>query len=152
MRSRLRDWLIRRKKSMKPVKFTYYGTAVPKARARSFGGRHYTPKKTVEYEKHIAKCGMVAMVGRRKLSEAVGMSARIYLPVPVSWSKNRRALALNGELHPVTKPDLSNILKSIEDALNKVVYHDDAQIVEYGKCGKYYSDIPRVEVEVYPVD
>lgn len=46
------------------------------------------------------------------------------------------------------KPDLSNLIKLIEDALNKVAYRDDSQIFRYDDPGKYYSLRPRLEIEV----
>lgn len=51
-----------------------------------------------------------------------------------------------GLLRPTTKPDVSNVIKGVEDALNGVWYKDDSQIVAYGKVGKWYSDMPRVEI------
>src|SRR2546423_4401883 len=47
-----------------------------------------------------------------------------YLPMPKSMPKKRRATAM-----PVTRPDLDNYVKQIEDALLGYAYHDDAQIV-----------------------
>lgn len=42
-----------------------------------------------------------------------------------------------------TRPDLSNLIKEIEDALNGIVWHDDGIIFSYGTgTGKYYTDGP----------
>ena len=74
------------------------------------------------------------------------LSVLIYRKIPKSFTKKKRALIKAGSLRPTTKPDISNILKGIEDALNGVWYADDSQIIAYGKVEKYYSDEPRVEI------
>jgi Holliday junction resolvase RusA-like endonuclease len=68
--------------------------------------------------------------------------------VPQSWSRRKRADAIADKIRPKTKPDVSNILKGIEDALNGVWYADDSQIVEYGLIGKWYAEEPRVYVRL----
>lgn len=40
---------------------------------------------------------------------------------------------------------MDNCIKIIADALNKIAYHDDTQIVDC-QVRKFYSDDPRVEV------
>ena len=70
-----------------------------------------------------------------------------YFEVPKSKSKKFREAALSGLERPTKKPDLSNIIKGIEDALNGLVYKDDSSIVSL-KIQKYYSEFPRVEIEI----
>ena len=45
------------------------------------------------------------------------------------------------------KPDSDNVIKIVLDGLNKVAYHDDAQICKLS-FEKRYSKIPRVEVKI----
>ena len=53
-----------------------------------------------------------------------------------------------GEIRPIKRPDWDNIGKLITDALiNNLAYHDDSQIVSC-TVEKYYSEQPRVEVEI----
>lgn len=49
----------------------------------------------------------------------------------------------------VKKPDLSNLIKSVEDALNGVAYKDDAQIVTL-VCNKRYSDKNQIRIKIKP--
>ena len=49
--------------------------------------------------------------------------------------------------YPTHKPDLSNLLKAIEDALTGVVYRDDSQIVSL-TVTKRFGLAPGVEVRV----
>ncbi len=70
-----------------------------------------------------------------------------YYPIPSSTSNKQREKMLKGEIRPSKKPDVDNVFKIIADALNNVAYHDDSQIVS-AVINKYYSEKPRVEVEI----
>jgi Holliday junction resolvase RusA-like endonuclease len=48
-------------------------------------------------------------------------------------------------------PDLSNLIKFVEDALNKIVWHDDKLIVGYLESFKRYSKFPRTRIEIEEV-
>lgn len=50
-------------------------------------------------------------------------------------------------MFPTKKPDIDNIAKSILDALNKLAYRDDTQVVTL-HMEKHYAEDPRVEVEI----
>lgn len=53
---------------------------------------------------------------------------------------------------PTGRPDLSNVLKAIEDALNGLAFADDAQVIRYGHLAKVWArrpdDPPRTEVVI----
>lgn len=70
-----------------------------------------------------------------------------YYPIAKNTSKKKRQQMLAGLIRPTKKPDLDNVIKSILDALNKVAYHDDTQIVSLS-MEKFYSGSPRVEVSI----
>lgn len=59
---------------------------------------------------------------------------------------------LEGRIRPTTKPDISNVLKGVEDALKGIWYKDDSQIVEYGEVSKYYGEEPKIIVEVEEIE
>ena len=65
-------------------------------------------------------------------------------PIPKSWSKKKRELALKCEILP-GKPDWDNIGKIICDALNGVLYEDDACVFG-GVVVKRYGLSEGVEV------
>lgn len=69
-----------------------------------------------------------------------------YREVPKGWSAKKRAAALAGDLVPATRPDCTNYAK-MDDALNKLVWVDDSQIVTY-VIHKRYSDRPRLVVDI----
>lgn len=139
---------------MNEIAFSIPGDAVAKGRpkASTIGGhvRMYTPAKTVSYESKVAYFANSAMSGRELFSTPVSMNLIISVKIPESWSNKKKQLARNGLIYPTVKPDCSNVLKSIEDGMNNVVYLDDKQIVDVS-VSKRYSDTPMVEVVIEAV-
>lgn len=131
--------------------FTIPGDPVGKGRPRATtrGGftRMFTPAKTAAYEQLVAVYAAAAMKKAPLLEHPVRLHLDIYCKVPGSWSKKRRAAALGGMERPAKKPDLTNIIKAVEDGMNGIVYVDDAQIVEL-VCSKHYALEPYVSVGV----
>ena len=52
---------------------------------------------------------------------------------------------------PTTRPDVSNVLKGVEDALKGLWYVDDSQIVGYEAVGKWYDKQPRIEITMWEI-
>jgi len=82
------------------------------------------------------------------LTGAIRLSVRAFLPMPDGKSKRWKADAENFRIRPTKKPDISNLIKQIEDVMNGVFWVDDRQIVEYGHAGKFYGAPARWEIEV----
>jgi Holliday junction resolvase RusA-like endonuclease len=74
----------------------------------------------------------------------------VYRPIPKGFNKKKVVDAENGLLRPVTKPDGSNYLKLVEDALNGLMWADDSQIVDT-HVSKWYSKYPRIEVLIFEI-
>jgi Holliday junction resolvase RusA-like endonuclease len=109
-------------------------------------GHAYTPQKTASYEACLRHEAALAMADRSPIEDAVCVQVNAYFAVPQSWSARKRDAALAGSIRPAKRPDLDNICKML-DAFNGVVWRDDAQVVS-GRIEKYYSDRPRLRVEV----
>lgn len=133
------------------IEFTIPGEPTAKGRARSFvrNGHvaHFTPEKTARYEKLVKDAARKAMAGRPPIEQPVYLSVRAFLGIGASWSKKRQAAALAGLERPTKKPDLSNVIKAIEDGMNGIAFVDDSQIVRLS-CSKHWSDQPRVEISI----
>lgn len=112
-------------------------------------GHAYTPERTVNYESRLALAAQQAMAGRALLDGPLEVHVSAFMPVAESKPKKWRAAALAGEIRPTKKPDWDNFGK-ILDALNLVVWVDDSQIVD-GRVQKFYSDQPRMEIIVRPL-
>ncbi len=136
------------------IKFTIPGNPVGKGRPRfhRIGNyvQTYTPDATVAYENLIKLMYQQASKGYM-FPEGTPLDMRllIYYPIPKSVSKTKKAMMLSNQLRPLKKPDSSNVCKAVEDALNKIAYHDDTQIVDT-QIRRYYSDNPRVDVVIQP--
>lgn len=133
------------------IAFSIPGVCVAKGRARVLkSGRSYTPAKTANYAARVSEIGKLAMGNAPLIDGPMSMSLVVHLPVPASWSKAKRASALNGTLMPVSRPDVDNYAKNILDALNGVLWVDDSAVVTM-TCAKVYSDNPRAVVSVSPL-
>lgn len=139
---------------LEPITISLAGVPQGKGRARAFrrGNHigHYTPEKTRSYEGMVRTAAMAEMVGRLPIEGPVEFVMRAVFPVPTSWSGRKRHQAIVGEIKPTKKPDLDNIAKAWNDALNSVVYADDAQIVRM-QLEKRYGQASMVVVTVRPL-
>lgn len=125
---------------------TIPGDPVAKARPRVGKFGTFTPQKTKNYETlvkelYFAKHGQTLLEGELKID------LKAYFSIPKSTSKKKRTEMQGGRIRPTKKPDIDNIIKSVTDALNGVAYVDDSQVVEI-VAQKYYSDVPRVKIEI----
>jgi Holliday junction resolvase RusA-like endonuclease len=105
----------------------------------------YTPEKTRTYETLIKDAAIEAMGASEPLETPVSLYLYIRVPIPKSCTKKRLEAIDNGSEKPTKKPDASNILKSVEDGMNGVVYHDDSQIINI-HVTKVYSTLPGVDI------
>lgn len=53
--------------------------------------------------------------------------------------------------YPTTKPDTTKLLRAIEDALNGIVWRDDAQVVEQ-VARKVWGDQQEAEIRITPME
>mgnify|MGYP002477990324 CR=1 FL=1 len=105
----------------------------------------YTPDKTRNYEALLKEAAIEAMGSSEPLETPVSLYLYIRVPIPASATKKRLQAISDGSEKPTKKPDASNILKSVEDGMNGVVYHDDSQIINL-HVSKVYSSLPGVDI------
>ena len=123
--------------------------ARPRATKTWKGIRLYDPKKVSTYKKQL---GMMCkfQYKDKPLDGPLIVSLKFYRQVQSSVSKKERELRITGAHRPIVKPDTDNYIKSTLDGLNGLLWEDDNQIVKI-VAEKYYSDHPRVEIEVQGV-
>ena len=103
----------------------------------------YTPAPTVRYEKRIANAFREKYPNHKLIDEAIELEMESYFYVPKSWTKKKKAQAFSGEMLPLKKPDIDNVLK-IVDGLNNVAWTDDALITD-ARIKKRYASAPNEE-------
>ncbi len=136
-----------------PVTVVLLGEPVAFARARiSKSGGHFTPDKQRNTMAALRVQAHQAMLdhGSAVLDEPLRMDLRAEFPIPKSMSKRNKFLALIGTVRPGKKPDIDNLYKLAADALNTIVFRDDALIVE-AVLRKVYSGQPKLVITVQPI-
>lgn len=131
------------------VEFIVPGPPVAWQRARLVGKRHFTESRVAAYKRVVGTLANAAKAGRPPCTGPVSMHIVAVFAVPKSWPKARREDALAGLVVPTGKPDWDNVGKGVSDALNGIVYEDDAQVVD-GRVVKRFGPNPCVLVEVRP--
>lgn len=128
------------------IKLTIPGEPVAKGRPRVTRYGTYTPEKTKNYETLVKELYFVKHK-QTLLEGELKINIKAYFKIPKSASKKKRAEMISGKIRPTKRPDIDNVIKSITDSLNGVAYDDDSQIVLV-KAEKYWSEEPRVEIEL----
>ena len=135
------------------MRIEVYGQPQGKQRARVCmrGGfaKAYTPETTASYENLINLSYIQALNGAPSpyWDNPVRIRIQAIYQIPKSFSKKRTAAALDGLIRPQVKPDIDNVVKIVCDALNKVAYKDDTQVVEMAAC-KLYGVEPMVRIDI----
>lgn len=107
----------------------------------------YPDPVTAKYEAAIAQIGRHFMAARPPVEGPLALIVHAFRKVPESWSGRQHARAYACAIVPTSRPDGDNYLKVVQDALNKIVWNDDAQIVD-ARVIKRYSDDPALRVEI----
>lgn len=100
------------------------------------------------------KWAAISALGQIELITApIELTARFYFCRPQSHfgsGKNAGVLKASAPVHHAQSPDLAKLLRSLEDALTGVVWHDDKLVYSYGVgTGRYWTETQeRTEVEI----
>jgi len=106
--------------------------------------------KTVNYENLVALMATEAMeragMGAGYFDGPVEVAMVAAFVPPTSTPKKLLPLMLSGQHPPAKKPDLDNIVKVL-DALNGLVWRDDAQVVKLS-ASKIYAERPWLRIHI----
>jgi len=135
------------------IHFVVDGEPVAKGRARTVknkwtGDTHsFTPDKTILYENLIKMSFKETHPNQLPLLGMLKIEVIAYFSMPQSASNIKREKMLNGEIRPTKKPDADNIIKIICDALNRIAYDDDKQVVDV-RLQKFYAEKARISISI----
>ena len=114
------------------VAFELIGEPVPQSRPKFSRGRCYEPKRCAEFKAKIRQAARIAMNGKEPITAPLSCVIKFYRKYK---STSRRF------------GDCDNLYKAVTDAMNKVVYQDDSQIV---RCSveKLTDKVSKIEVKI----
>ena len=119
--------------------YIFLTNPVPKGRPKftTLGGfpRAVTPSKTRRFEKQIML--MATEINNKYKWEPI---KELPIRIGIIFFLERPKHIPKSRTHPVVKPDLDNLYKSVTDALNKVAWEDDNLICEAQIKKQYSSD------------
>lgn len=114
-------------------------------------GQKYLDPSVIKYRKAIRNMAIAQMRNQKaeKIEGAVNMNIVYAFRRPQSLSKKERSEIDGGKTVPkTTKPDIDNLTKAILDALNGIVWKDDAQVTQIN-VQKIWSSKDQIEVEIW---
>jgi Holliday junction resolvase RusA-like endonuclease len=98
---------------MTPLEIFIPGKPMGKARVAQRHGVRFADKQSAAKEREIGQLAMIGLVGRKRFSGPVCVTIDARMPGKAT-----------------AKPDADNIAKLILDALNRVAWDDDSQVVD----------------------
>jgi len=115
-------------------------------------GRMFEADTTREWKQIVRDRAILAMGGEPPFEGPLRLNLKVTLRRPKGHylgGDPKRELSAEGRRHarPTTKPDLTALLRAVEDALTDVCYRDDSQVAEQ-RTAKAYGNRPGVEVEL----
>lgn len=109
----------------------------------------YQIKKVKDTESFIAATVKSQLPkGFKIYDEPISVAVLFVFPPLKSWSKKKlKELEDGATIYKDTKPDLTdNLMKGLFDAMNKIVYTDDAKVCVVKETKKIFGFEPRIEV------
>lgn len=117
-------------------------------RARSNGKVRFDSPEQARNKATISQIAAAAMKEKPPFEGPIEVVVGAFWPYPKAMSEKRRSVY--GSQFFTGRPDADNVMKLLGDALNSIVWRDDAQIVTL-QVSKRYNVIPQTVVRVIPL-
>lgn len=141
------------------IAFTVYGVAAPAGSKKALplrgrpGARPIIvddSKRSRPWKRDVAQAAGVAMNGSRLLEGPLELRVIFHVPRPKGHfgsGRNAGQVRASAPAYPTVKPDVTKLLRAVEDACTSVVWRDDAQIIDQLAL-KRYGEPARCEIRV----
>ena len=137
---------IDKERSFKVIRIVMYEYPMKTDRPRTFGGRTFSPNAKENHD-YFEKAVRSVMKCMKLINTPAEIYMKAYLEMPPQVPPHEVILFEAEVLHPVTTPDFDNIAKCYAD-IQKMVLITDDDVFYMGALEKFYSVIPRVELEI----
>ena len=129
---------------VRSVSFTVHGKAQPagsKTAGVTKSGRTFvrdSARRSAPWKREVAQAAGEAMQGGPLLEGPLRLGVVFAVPRP-KGHYGARGLKPSAPEHPTVRPDVTKLVRAVEDAMTGVVWRDDAQVVwqvawkEYGE-------------------
>lgn len=137
---------------MNGVSFTVYGVAQPAGSKRagmSKSGKMFVrddAKRSRPWKTQVSQAAGEAVNGAGLLDGPLELSVIFTVPRP-KGHYGARGLRPSAPAYPAVRPDVTKLLRGVEDALTGIVWRDDAQVVAQ-HAYKVYGEPARADIEV----
>lgn len=129
------------------VRFIVHGIAQPAGSKRGFinrktGGVIITDaaKRSRPWKADVSAAAAAAMIGTRLLDGPLALDVVFVVPRPKGHygsGRNAGNVRASAPMYPAVKPDVTKLLRAVEDACTGIVWRDDAQIVSQHATKRY---------------
>lgn len=133
--------------------FTVYGDPAPGGSKRAFRAKNSDriiitedSKRSKPWRQQVAEVALALMEGREVYAGALKLTIAFYVQRPRSHY-GKRGVNPSAPRYPAVRPDLTKLVRPLEDALKGIVWRDDQQVVVQ-QISKHYGEPARAEVEV----
>lgn len=115
-------------------------------------------KRQKPWMSHVQACAIDALgsdYDQPPITGAVVLALKFLMPRAKSHygtGKNEAILKPTAPIEHIKKPDLTKLLRAVEDALTGLIWRDDSQVVSFCCAKSYTESVPGVFVEVMTAD
>jgi Holliday junction resolvase RusA-like endonuclease len=97
----------------------------------------YTPHRTRKYEKYCGQIAFVVKLHHPAFREIIEQPIQLFVDFYIYHDRKYKSC-----------PDPDNVIKSVLDGLQKVIYEDDRQVLPRVQVVEYECKQPRVELRI----